>query len=142
MKKLTFNEFEKNKTFILAVTKEQKEKRYEWLKENNYRYLNGQTINKDFICHYGSNDLEVFASGTRSLDNVYTVEQLEWKPKLQHNVGDCFKSKPGNYWKIIGKENNYYQIAGINEYGDIIDDDYPQIDKYADPGRSGGYRPS
>ena len=85
MKKLTFNEFEKNNTFILAVTKEQKQKRYEWLKENNYRYLNALTINQDFICHYGSNDLEAFARGSRSFDKVYTVEQLEWKPELKYN---------------------------------------------------------
>ena len=73
-------------------------------------------------------EFDVMAIGVRNNGFSKIFEDIKWiweLKELKHNVGDCFKNKHGNYWKIMGKENNYYQIAKIDKYGRIIDDGYP-----------------
>lgn len=61
------------------------------------------------------------------LDDLQNDNCIKWiweRDELKYNVGDCFKGRFDLHFKIIGKENGYYQIARINKYGDIIDDNY------------------
>lgn len=114
MKKLTFKEFEKNKTYILAVTEEQKEKRYEWLKENDYEYLQRLSMKDNFKCHGGRSSLNMFATGRRSFDNVYRVDQLEWKPKFK--VDDVIKCIEDTSWGKVGDIRRVFGVTENNGY--------------------------
>jgi hypothetical protein len=79
MKQLTFKEFRKNGTYILAVGEEQKSIRTAWLKRNNYEYLEYGSMGNELKCHDGglTTVLGLNKHDLSQKMEIYSVYQLE-----------------------------------------------------------------
>lgn len=92
MNKLTWEEFSKNKSFIVLNSDEERALLLKWFKENDYMHLDQAVRGTKMYegCHSYSNDLDSVSKKERTL---YSAYQLEWKKDLEMFTTK-YQSKP------------------------------------------------